>query len=277
MRASPDTELLLTSAGIRGAGLWRELLASRELLGFLVWRDVAVRYRQTVLGLLWVLIRPLLAMGVFFVVFHRVAGFSSGSAPYPLFAFAGTMVWMLFSDGVNGAVQNMTGGAPLLTKVYFPRVLIPMAAVLRGGVDFAVSMVLFVLLCAGFGMAVPWTWVLLPAIAVWAILLALGVGLWTSAFAVRFRDVAHGLGFLLQLLFWISPVGFGLSALPERLHLLVALNPLAGLLEAARSCLLGGSAPPVGILLLSLVLTGLLLVTGWMVFHRMERDFADVV
>lgn len=270
-------ELVIDANGPRLARLLRELREHHELLGFLVWRDVTVRYKQTVLGVLWVAARPVLAMLVFLAVFHRIAGIRTGDVPYPLFAFTGTMLWMLFSDGVSGSVQNMLSGSHLITKVYFPRVLIPAAAVLRGVVDFSIGSLLLAVMLLFFGYPFTWTWLLLPVLALWTCFLSLGIALWATALAVRFRDVAHGLGFMLQLLFWVSPVGYGLSALPPHLRTLYALNPLVGLLEAARSWLLGlplSSHPSVA---LSVILTLVLVLSGLAIFHRMERDFADLV
>ncbi len=262
-------------------GMWHagfgEILRHRELLFFLVWRDIRVRYRQTVLGVTWALVRPLLSMAVFLFVFHRLAGIAVTGVPYPLFVMAGIVVWTFFSDGVTTSSQSLLANTALITKVWFPRMLIPIAAVLRGTVDAAIATVLFVVMLAWYGHPITAAVLLLPLAAVWAFVAALGPGLWFTGLGVRYRDVAHALPFIVQLLFWVSPVGYPAEAVPAGFVTVFWCNPLAGVIGMARSALLGTPFPDAALLSLSLAVTLVILVTGAWVFVRMERDFADVI
>lgn len=253
-----------------------EVWAYRELLLFLVWRDFKVRYRQTVLGVLWAVIQPLAAMVVFTIVFGGFAKVPSDGLPYPLFSFAALVPWAFFATGLTRATESVVSNSNLIQKVYFPRLVIPIAAVLGGSIDFVVSFVLLVILAAYFGVAPGWSVVWLPAFLVLAFVTALGVGLWLSALNVRFRDVRHTMGFLMQMWLFCTPIVYPSSMLPEPWRTLSGLNPMAGVVEGFRWALLD-TAPPGPLIGVSAAAALVLLVTGALYFRRMEGTFADRV
>jgi lipopolysaccharide transport system permease protein len=254
-----------------------ELWNYRELFYFLVWRDIKVRYKQTVLGALWALIRPLLSMIVFTFVFNRLAGFASPGVPYQLFTFTGILAWNFFSEGLSGASQSIVSNTSLISKVYFPRIIIPTAAVLRGLADFGIAFLMYVIMMAYFAFAPGWQIALLPIVTVWGIIVALGVGLWFTAIGVKYRDVAHALPFIVQLLFWVSPVGYSSAKIPAKWELLYWCNPMTGVIEGFRYTLLGQAHIPMHLLFFSLLLTVIIFVSGVINFRRMEKEFADII
>jgi ABC-type polysaccharide/polyol phosphate export permease len=255
---------------------WRELWRYRELVAFLALRDVRVRYKQAAFGMLWAVVQPLAGLLVFTLVFDRLAGVPSDGVPYPLFALVGMTFWTLFAGGLHAATASLVANAALVTKVYFPRVAAPLASVLPRLVDLAVTLVLLagVLLVTGTlpGPQV----VLLPLVVLWAVVLAFGVGLSLATVQVRFRDAHHALSLLVQLWLYASPVAYPSSLVPEQWRWAYALNPVAGLLDAARWVLLD-TRPPGAPALLSLAVTAGLLVVGVRVFAAGERRFADVI
>lgn len=249
----------------------------RELLYFLVWRDVKVRYKQTVLGAAWAILQPLLTMVIFTLFFGRLAKIPSDGVPYSLFAFTALVPWTFFSTGLSQASNSLIGSSHLITKVYFPRLIVPMASVLAALVDFALAFgVLLVMLFArGFipGAAV----VFLPVFLLLALVTALGVGLWLSALNVQFRDVRYVVPFLLQIWMLATPIVYPSSLLGEPWRTVYAINPLVGVVDGFRWALLGtGSAPGLTVFV-SAVVASLLLVSGAFYFRRMERTFADLV
>ena len=254
----------------------RDLWAYRELLYFLTWRDVKVRYKQTVLGAAWAIIQPLFTMLIFTLFFGKLAGLPSDGIPYPLFAYAGLLPWMFFSNAVTSSGNSLVGSANLITKVYFPRMIIPGAAVGAGLVDFAIAFVLLVALMIYYGVQVTWAILLLPILVLLVTLLALGVGMWMSAMNVKYRDIRYALPFLIQLWMFGSPIIYPLSMVPEKWHWLMALNPLTGIIEGFRSSLFGR---PIdwSILGISTGVTFAVLIYSAYTFRRMERTFADVV
>jgi len=255
----------------------RDLWAYRELVYFLVWRDLKVRYKQTVLGVVWAVLQPLVTVIIFTFIFGRLAALPSEGVPYPVFALAGLLPWQLFSAAVSGSSNSLVGSANLITKVYFPRLLIPIGAVVSTLADFGISCVLLVLLMAWYRIAPGAGVVLLPLFVVQAIVLAFAIGLWASALNVRYRDVQYAMPFAMQVLLFISPVAYSAALVPAgKMRLLYALNPLVGPIQGFRWALLGASAPwP--FLWSSVIVTLVLLVGGLFFFKRMEDSFADVV
>jgi lipopolysaccharide transport system permease protein len=254
----------------------RELWAYRELLYFLVWRDVKVRYKQTAIGAAWAIVQPLLTMVVFSVIFGAFAGIPSDGVPYPVFTFAALLPWQLFANALTGAGNSLVGSQNLITKVYFPRLLVPLAAVLGGLVDFAVAFAILLGLMAWFGVMPTAAVVTLPLFVLLALAAALAAGLWLSALNVRYRDVRYTIPFLTQLWMYATPVVYPSSIVPEPWRALLGLNPLAGVVEGFRWALLGAPAPG-PLLWVSVAVVAALLAGGLIYFQRMESSFADVV
>jgi len=254
-----------------------ELLGYRELLGFLVWRDIKVRYKQTALGGAWAILQPLLSMAVFSIVFGRLAGLDSDGVPYPLFAYAALVPWTYFSTAVSQSAASLVDQERLLTKVYFPRALMPAAPVLAGLLDFAVAFALLLGLQAYYGVGPGWTLALLPLFLLLALGAALGLGLWLSALNVEYRDVRYVIPFFLQIMLFATPVVYSSTLVPERWRAVLGLNPMAGAIEGFRWTLFDLSNPSWSLMGVSLATTATLLATGWLYFARMERTFADRV
>jgi lipopolysaccharide transport system permease protein len=243
---------------------------------FLALRDVKVRYKQTALGVAWVLLQPLLAMGIFSIVFGS-RGLTTDGVPYPLFVISGLVPWFYFANATAGASGSIVGNTQLISKVYFPRLAIPMAAILAGLVDFSIGLGLLLVLLPIFG--VPWSWQLLalPPLIVLLILTALAVSVWLSALDVQYRDVRYAVPFLMQVWLFATPVIYASADVPGRWSLLLALNPMTAQIEVFRSIVLGTGDAPLPKLVLSLGIVLTLLVSGLLYFRRMERTFADVI
>ena len=254
----------------------RELLQYRELLYFLVWRDVKVRYKQTALGVLWALLQPLLTAVVFAVLFGRFARLPSEGVPYALLVFCGFLPWQLFAQGLNEASNSLVVNERLVTKVCFPRLLIPISAVLGGLVDFAVGLVVLLGMLSFYGIALKPAVLWVPALIFAVTATALGVGLWLSALNAAYRDVRYTLPFLTQFWFVTTPVVYSSTILPERWRTLLALNPIAGFVQCFRWAVLGGQPVPVGMLVVSGCVSFLLLASGFWYFRRIEDRFADL-
>lgn len=258
---------------------FRELWKYRELLYFLTWRDILVRYKQAVLGVVWAILQPVLTMVVFTVVFNKALHIQSPSSdvPYAVFSFTGLLPWQFFAGALGRSGVSLVGNANLLTKVYFPRLVIPTSAVLAGLVDLAISFFVLLALMAGYGMAPTWHIVFLPLFVVIAVAAALAVSLWLSAVNVLYRDVQYIIPFLVQLWMFVSPVIYPISAISSpKLRFVMALNPMTGVIGGFRWALLGQPFPG-GLMWLSYVVVVFLLVSGLFYFKRMERVFADVV
>jgi lipopolysaccharide transport system permease protein len=255
------------------AGLWQY----RELLYFLTWRDLKVRYRQTFLGAAWAVIQPLVTMVVFSVIFGRLAGIPSDGVPYPVFAFAALVPWTFFATGVTQAANSLVGSQNLVKKVYFPRLVIPIAAVLTGVVDLAIAGVVLIVLMLAFGivpgLGIVW---IVPLVGL-AFVTALGVGVWLAALNVRYRDVRYLVPFLLQVWLFATPIAYPSSLLDEPWRTVYALNPMVGVVEGTRWALLGTATAPGPLILVSGAVAVLLLVTGAAYFRHVEGTFADVV
>ena len=253
-----------------------ELWAYRELLYFLTWRDIKVRYKQTLMGAAWAVVQPLFTMLVFTLFFNRLGGFRSEEMPYPLFAYAGLLLWLFFASAVTSGTYSLVNNTNLITKVYFPRAFIPAAAVGAGLVDLSVASVVLVGLVAYYGVH-PTAWLLLlPAFILLTVLLALGVGMIVSAATVKYRDLRHALPFLIQLWMFASPVIYPASVVPERWRWALALNPLTGIIEGFRAALVG-RAPRWPWVAASALTTVLLLFASLYAFRRIEDTFADVI
>ena len=256
---------------------FKELWEYRELLYFLVWRDVKVRYKQTALGVLWVVLQPLLTMAVFSLFFGRLAGIPSDGIAYPLFAFAGLLPWQLFSNGLTSAGNSLVMNSALITKVYFPRTFIPLSAVLVGLVDFVLSLGVMAALLLAFGVAPTARLLALPVFVALTVVTAFALGLWLSALCVRFRDVQFVIPFLAQFWLFVTPIAYPSSLVPDQWRPLYALNPMVGVVDGFRWALLGQSAPLDATVVISAAVAALLLAGGVLFFKRLERTFADVV
>jgi homopolymeric O-antigen transport system permease protein len=254
----------------------RALWVNRELLYFLIWRDLKVRYAQTALGAAWAVLQPLSMMLLFTVLFSRVAGLRSSGMPYPLFAYAALLPWTFFSNATTHAAYSLVGSAPILTKVYFPRILVPLAAVLSCLVDLLLGLTVLAPLMAFYRVVPGWHLVWLPAAIALAAVVALGAGIWIAAVNVKYRDVRFALPFVIQLWLFASPVFYSTDQLPAKWQGVAALNPLAAPIEAFRASLLG-LAIDVRLLCVSGGATLLLLAVAAETFRRVERSFADIV
>lgn len=260
-----------------------EIWEYRELLYFLIWRDVKVRYKQTVLGAAWAILQPLLTMIVFTIFFGRLARVSSDTVPYPLFSYTGLLIWTFFSHGLTQSSSSLVGSSHLITKVYFPRLVIPMATVLSGLVDLAVALPLLVLLLAYYGVTPGIGVLLVPFLVLLALATALGFGLWLSALNVRYRDVRYVIPFAIQLWLFVSPVIYPASTVTTWLEAhglpawLIALNPMTGVVEGFRWALLRPPTEPLTLLIVSSVVSLVSLLSGAAYFRSTERSFADVV
>lgn len=254
-----------------------EVVAYRELLFFLVWRDLKVRYKQTMLGVAWAVLQPLLTMLVFTLFFGRLARVPSDGVPYSLFAYTALVPWTFFATGLTMSSNSLVGSANLITKVYFPRLTIPLATVLASLVDFALAFPLLFGLMWYHGVMPTAQIVWLPLFIALAFITALGVGLWLSALNVEFRDVRHAVPFLTQLWMFATPIAYPSSLLPEQWRAVYALNPMVGVVEGFRWALLGTDTRPGPMVVVSAAAAIALLVGGLFFFRRMERTFADVV
>lgn len=260
-----------------GALNLREVWKYRELAYFLTWRDLKVRYKQTVLGAAWAILQPFLSMVVFTVIFGRLLGIDSGDTPYPVFSYTALLPWGVFSKALNDAGRSLVTNRAMITKVYFPRLVIPLASVLSGVVDFLIAFVVL--------LGMMWYYGISPTVNVWALPLllclalvtALGVGLWLSAMNVLYRDIGYIIPFLTQLWFYISPIVYPASKIPAEWQPVYALNPMVGVVEGFRWALLDTGSAPGTMLLVSAAISVLLLASGIYYFRRMERTFADMV
>lgn len=257
---------------------WRDLWRFRELFYFLAWRDILVRYKQTAFGVAWALLQPLLTMAVFTVVFGRLARLPSDGAPYPILVFAALLPWQFFSAAVTNGAGSLVSNANLVSKVYFPRLIVPSASVIPGLVDFAISLGFLAVLMAWFGAWPDWRVVTLPFFLLLAATTALGAAYWLSALTVKYRDFRYVVPFLLQAGLFISPVGFSSAIVPDSLRTLYSINPLVGVIDGFRWALLGGTTPlnTTG-LAISVVLAATLLASGIRYFRATEKTFADVI
>ena len=255
----------------------KELWAYRELLYFLIWRDVKVRYKQTALGVGWAVIQPVTTMIVFSVFFGRLGKIPSDGIPYPIFAYAALVPWTFFAQGMGQASNSLVGSANLIKKVYFPRLSVPIASVTSGIIDFAIAFVVLLGMMLYYGILPTLNVIWLPCLLVLTVVTSLGVSLWLSALNVQFRDVRHVLPFLIQLWFFATPVAYPSSLLSEPWRTLYSLNPMVGVVEGFRWALLGTETAPGPMLIVSSLTALALLVGGAFYFRRLEKTFADVI
>lgn len=254
----------------------RDLWNYRDLFFILALRDIKVRYKQTFLGAAWAIIQPLATMMIFTVLFGRIAKMPSDGIPYPIFAYAGLLPWMFFASAVTNSGNSLVGNAALITKVYFPRLLIPMATVAAGLVDFMIAFGILLILMVIYGVPFTLNLIILPFLLILTALTAVGVGLWMSALNVKYRDVRHALPFLVQIGMFVTPVIYPPSALPENWRWLITLNPLAGQIGAYRAAVVGRPFDWVP-LAISVGVTAIVLLYSAFMFKRMERRFADII
>ncbi|GAB5561502.1 MAG: ABC transporter permease [Synoicihabitans sp.] len=270
-------ETLYIEAGKVEHHYWRDLWRFRELLGFLAWRDIKVRYKQAVLGVGWVLIQPIVTTAIFTIVFGRLAKMPDGGTPYPVLVLSGLMAWQLFSTALSGSSASLITNANLISKVYFPRLLVPISSIAVALIDFLIVLLLFVAVAAWFGHSPSWHWLALPFFVLMALATALGAGLGLTALTVKYRDFKFIVPFIIQIGVFISPVGFRTDYFPSWQPLL-NLNPLTSIISGFRWCLLGGNHSFNGAgLLSSLIVIVMLNVIGLWYFRRTERKFADVI
>jgi lipopolysaccharide transport system permease protein len=254
-----------------------EVWEYRELLYFFVWRDLKIRYKQTVIGIAWVILQPLMTMGVFTIFFGRLAKLPSQGLPYPVFYFAALVPWTYFATALNSCTAIVVGNQHVITKVYFPRLILPLAAVCSGLVDFAIGFAVMITLTLGYGFRPTWAALLLPAFILLALLTALGIGLWTSALNALYRDVASIMPFVIQFWMLASPVAYPSSLVPVKWRWLYGLNPMAGVIEGFRWAMTGHGQAPGPLLLASTAMVIVVLAGGLLFFQRIEGTIADRV
>ena len=254
-----------------------ELWEYRELLYFLTWRNIKVRYKQTVLGAAWAIIQPFFTMVVFSLFFGKLAKVPSDGIPYPIFAYAALVPWMFFANGLNQSSDSLVGSADLIKKVYFPRLIVPISSIISGVIDFVLSFLVLVGMMLFYGIFPTANCIWLPFLLLLAFVTSLGVGLWLSALNVQFRDVRHTVPFLTQFWLFATPIAYPSSLLPEPWRILYGVNPMVGVVEGFRWALLGTETAPGPIVIVSTLVALMLLVSGVFFFRRMEKSFADVV
>jgi lipopolysaccharide transport system permease protein len=268
---------LIIEPGMTAKNYWRDLWHYRELMYFLAWRDVAVRYKQTAVGIAWALIRPALTMLVF-VGFRRLVGLPASAVPEPIFVFAAVLPWQFFSTALSDSAGSLIGNANLVSKIYFPRLVIPLAAVITSLVDFVITLALLAVLMVWYGFAPGWQVVMLPVFVLMAFGLSLGCGLLLAALNVEYRDFRYVVPFVVQFGLFVSPIAFSTADVPEKWRALYALNPLVGIIDGFRWSLLGGSVPlDADTVWVSAAVTVAVIVVGVWYFRRMEHGFADVI
>ena len=256
---------------------WRELWRYRDMFFFLVWRDIKTRYAQSILGVGWAIIQPLFSMVVFTIVFGNLAKVSSDGMPYAIFSYTALVPWTYFSGSLTSSSSSLLSASGMLTKVYFPRLVIPLAPALAKLVDFAIAMVIVGGMMLWFQIA-PTAWALfIPVLVLLMMLSATGIGMWLTALAVQYRDINYAIGFIVQLLMYAAPVVYPASSVPDQYRLLYGLFPMAGVIEGFRSALLGTNPMPWDLLAVGSAVALVVFITGALYFRRMERTFADVV
>lgn len=270
---------LVLEAGRADRQYWRDLWRYRELFFILAWRDVAVRYKQTVIGLAWAFVRPFMTMVVFTIVFGKIAKLpSEGAAPYAIMVFAGLLPWTLFASVLSDASTSIVGSANLISKVYFPRLIVPVSTVLVALIDFLVSLLILAGLMLWYGVVPGWQILLLPLFVMLALLCSIGPALWAAAVLVKYRDFRFIIPFVTQIGLYISPVGFSGKIVPEQWQLLYSLNPMVGIIDGFRWCILGGASPiDAPGFVIGVAITLVLLWWGIRSFRRTERAFADLI
>jgi lipopolysaccharide transport system permease protein len=277
VKNSDQTEIIIEAGSTEGQ-YWRDLYRYRELFYFLSWRDILVRYKQTVIGIAWAVVRPFLTMVVFTIVFGKLAKLPSEGAPYPILVFSAVLPWQFFANALSETSNSLIGNANLISKIYFPRLIIPASSVITSFVDFLISGVILVALMVWYQFVPGWRVVTLPFFVAIAFAASIGCGLWLAALNVKYRDFRYIIPFIVQFGLFISPVGFSSSIVPGRWRLLYSINPMVGVIDGFRWAIIGGETLiywPGFLLSLSLVM--ILLVTGIRYFRKTEKTFADVI
>jgi lipopolysaccharide transport system permease protein len=249
----------------------------RELLYFVVWRDLKVRYKQTAIGVGWAILQPLIAMSIFTAIFGWFAKIPSDGLPYPVFAYCALLPWNYFASAMQRSVVSVVGDAQLISKIYFPRLILPLAGTISGLLDFSISCSLLLGLMAWYQIKLNWLVLALPMLLLLALLTALAVGLWLSALNVQYRDVGYVIPFVVQIWMFLSPVIYPVSMIPERYRLIYSLNPMVGVIEGFRWALLGKASPDFSVMGVSAIVVLFVLISGLVFFKRMESTFADIV
>ena len=274
-----DSERILVIEAGRTKGLyWRDLWAYRALFYFLAWRDILVRYKQTVIGIAWSVVRPLLTMVVFTIIFGKLAKFPSEGVPYPILVFAAMLPWQFFSNGLSESSNSLIANANMLTKVYFPRLIVPVSTIIVSLVDFLISFAILIVLMIWFKFVPTVNIIVLPVFLCLLLFFTLGAGMWLSALNVKYRDFRYVVPFIIQFGLYISPVGFSSSVVPSQWRLLYYINPMVGIIDGFRWAILGRSAnlywPG---FILSIFLTLMIFLFGLIYFRKTERTFADII
>lgn len=273
-----NRDLTLTPSTRHGLSYWLDLWSARELLGYLVWRDITVRYKQASLGLFWVLLRPVMSTLVFSLVFGKIANLPAGDVAYPLLVLSGMAPWVYFSSTTTECSNSLISNASLITKVYFPRLAIPVATVFTNMVDFAITFFLLLIVLVYYGHSLSWTILFLPALLLVLILLSIGIGLWTSSLNVKYRDLQFILPFALTLGLYISPIGYSSSLVPETWRWLYNLNPLVGIIDCFRWIVFGSRHDfQWWTLGYTFVVAVVLVISGTYVFRAVEREIVDIL
>lgn len=277
MSSAPEPSVLTIETGRAERHYWRDLWRYRELLGYLAWRDVKVRYKQAALGVAWAVLQPAVTTIIFVFLFGNLAKMPDGGAPYPLLVLSGLMAWQLFSAALSGSSGSLVSNASLISKVYFPRLIVPLSSLAVAVIDLGVVLLLYLGAALWFGQWPTWHWVVLPVFVLMSLGAAFGLGLWFTALTVKYRDFRFIVPFLLQVGIFVSPVGYRTDFFPNWRDLL-ALNPLTGIIDGFRWCLLGGThSLSAGSLLTSLGTITAMILSGLWFFRRTERQFADVI
>jgi len=279
VNATPAGETLIRPGGTRLSGYISELWHFRELVFFLAWRDVKIRYKQAALGLGWSVLRPLLTIVIFSLVFGALAKFPSNGAPYPLLVFAGLLPWQFFTSALTSCSESVVGSSGVITKIYFPRLIIPLSAVLANMTEFIISLALLVPIAIYYGFWLdPARLIVLVPLTLLVFMVTSGAGIWFSALNVKYRDFRHIVPFFVQIGLYASPIGFSSSVIPEQWRLIYSLNPMVGVIDGYRWAILGGDTPFNGLaLLISLLISVLISIAGVRYFRKTERQFADVI
>ena len=273
-----EKQILIIEAGRTERHYWADLWRYRELLYFLAWRDILVRYKQTMLGVAWAVLRPFLTMLVFTLVFSKLAKLPSENVPYPILVFAALLPWQLFASGFVDAGNSLISNANMISKVYFPRLIVPVSAIIVSLLDFMISAFLLAAIMAWYGFSPDWRILTVPLFLGVAVLTAMGAGLWTAALSVKYRDFRFIVPFAVQLGLYVSPIGFSSTVVPEQWRLIYSLNPIVGVIDGFRWALLGGDAAMHwNGFMVSLIVTILILISGITYFRKMESSFADVI
>lgn len=269
--------MLVIEAGRADLHYWRDLWRYRELFYFLAWRDILVRYKQTAIGVLWALLRPLVTIVVFTIIFGRLAKLPSDTVPYPVMVCAAMLPWQFFASAFSQSGNSLVSNSSLISKIYFPRLIIPASAIIVSSVDFLISLAILAGLMAWYGVIPNWRILTLPIFVAIAFAAAMGAGIWVAALNVKYRDFGHMIPFIVQTGLFISPVGFSSAIVPDRWRLLYAINPMVGVIDGFRWSIFGSTALYWPGVALSLVFIAVLLATGFAYFRSTERSFADVI